>query len=45
MKKRSQGKMLNNKNPRMDSFGTPITISSQELYNIFIFVLHRLFVK
>ena len=45
MKKRSHGKMLNNKNPRMDPCGTPITISSRELYNIFIFVLRRLFVK
>ena len=37
--------MLNNKGPRIDPCATPNTISTQERYGIFIFVLCNLFVK
>ena len=45
MKKRLHKKMFNNKGPRIDPCGTPNTVSSQELNDIFIFVLCRLCVK
>ena len=44
-KNRSQKKMLNNKDPRMDPCGTPNKISSQGLYDKFTLVLWFLFVK
>ena len=37
--------MWNNKGPRMDPCGTLNTISSKELYDIFILILCRVFVK
>ena len=37
--------MLNNEGPRIDLYGTPNTISFQELHGIFIFALRHQLVK
>ena len=45
MQNKSLRNMLKSKGPRIDAYGTPNRISSQELYVEFILVLYFLFFK